>query len=402
MSLYRTILEEEQEVPILDDDNSPEIKEIEDVVADQDANAFEQDEAQEAEFGTGMGGPGPEDALDEMCMAIAECQMADNEIMMSIGIMEAGKLGRTGQIIYEAVDIKGFFKKIKDWVVKFFKKVWQVLQRYFQNISSTFHTNQGFLKKYGGKLAEGLKAYKALEKDGMKMYSFSGLKAALTADKDTTAMKKLDNAFGSNLKQIKDSTYDDSRSLSADDMEEYMDAIRGDYLGTSGNVTTSEFREKLMNLLHNGSADNDNGKEEGYMTPEDIKAFMGESAKKALDKAKKALDKSKAECKNEIKKINTFEKQLSSKTYKDGEDAKQKSDSAKLKVVQNYKSCMEGVLSIVQISRACILTASRQAMIQARVFGQAYIYALNKKNPKYKGFQDESAGYGYLSGVSLV
>ena len=187
MSLYRTILEEEMEVPILDDENSPEIKEIEDVVADQDANAFEQDEAQEAEFGTGMGGPGPEDALDEMCMAIAECQMADNEIMMSIGIMEASKMGRTGTVIYEAVDIKGFFKK-----------VWQVLQRYFQNISATFRTNKSFLAKFKKQITEGEKHY-----DGeLKGYKFPNFKPDAKSG-DTVGMKKLDGEYSARIADLR-------------------------------------------------------------------------------------------------------------------------------------------------------------------------------------------------------
>ena len=41
MSIYRTFLEEDLELGgVLDDDNSIELKQIEDVVNDQDANAF--------------------------------------------------------------------------------------------------------------------------------------------------------------------------------------------------------------------------------------------------------------------------------------------------------------------------------------------------------------------------
>lgn len=399
MSLYRTILEEDQEIPILDDDNSPEIKEIEDVVADQDANAFEQDEAQEAEFGTGMGGPGPEDALDEMCMAIAECQMADNEIMMSIGIMEASKLGRTGQIIYEAVDVKGFFKKIKDWVVKFFKKVWQVLQRYFQNISATFRTNKSFLTKFKKQIIDGEKLYDG-DLKGYKYPNFSPDSAK--GNGDNVGMKALDGEYSTKAADLKTMSGKGKTAQTADEVETYLNNLRGRMLGSNGAIEAGDFREKCMNYFHNGSADNDDGKEEWKMPAGDVIAWLEAKAKTSIKKAKTALDKSKTECKNEIKKIGNLEKSLSNKTYKGDDNAENTGDAEKLKIVQNYKTVMQGTLAATQVYRACLLTACRQAMIQARIYGNAYVYAANKKNPKYKGFQDESAGYGYLSSVSLV
>lgn len=401
MSLYRTILEEEMEVPILDDENSPEIKEIEDVVADQDANAFEQDEAQEAEFGTGMGGPGPEDALDEMCMAIAECQMADNEILMSIGIMEAGKLGRTGAVIYEAADIKGFFKKIKDWIVKFFKKVWQVLQRYFQNISATFRTNKSFLQKFGSQISNGYKIYQKDNTGNLKGYTFAGLQN--NDPVDASSMKELDKTFSKNASELKAADGKGMTEQTADEVDTYIKNMRAAMVRANSGIEAGEFREKCMNFFRNGKADDDSGKEEMLMSDSDIKAWLDPKAKKAVEKSKKALDKAKTECKNEIKKINTLEKSLSNKTYKGNDTAESTGDSTKLKVVQNYKTVMQALLSATQIYRAAFLTSCRQAMIQARIYGNAYVYAANKKNPKYKGFQDESASYGFLSGsVSLV
>ena len=145
MSFYRSFLEEEMDTPILDDNNSPEIKEIEDIVNDQDANAEEQDDAQAAEFGPD---DGVDDILDESYIAIAEAEGEFNKIVMSIGIHELNETVAGREVIYEAVDIKGYIKKAKDWVVSFFKKVWSVLQRYAHNIASVFKTNKGFADKY--------------------------------------------------------------------------------------------------------------------------------------------------------------------------------------------------------------------------------------------------------------
>ena len=66
MGIYRSILEEDETLGgVLDDDNNMDMAEIDKVVDDHDANADEQTEAQDAEFGPT---DGVDDIMDETAM----------------------------------------------------------------------------------------------------------------------------------------------------------------------------------------------------------------------------------------------------------------------------------------------------------------------------------------------
>ena len=114
MGIYRTLLEEE--VPHLDDNNNPDeqIKELQDVIEDQDANQAEQDAAQDAAYGPDCG---VDDIMDESAYAIYEFECGHAQIMQAIGMHELQEAAAGREFIFEAADIKGFFKSVKDKIV---------------------------------------------------------------------------------------------------------------------------------------------------------------------------------------------------------------------------------------------------------------------------------------------
>lgn len=403
MSLYRAILEEDEVNGVIDTtgDGAPELKEIEDVVANFDANEYEQTEAQDADFGSSDDPAEGEALLDETMIIIGEAQMWDNQIMQAIGIREVNALyeGKNTDMLYEGVDdIKAFFKKIKDWVVSFFKKVWQVLKRYFANLSACVKTNNAFLKKYGSKLDEGAKAYwDGTHKMELKGYPWTKMKGSIDslasvenspANKLTKMSKEVISAIKSDNEEVISAVAADS----ADTISSDMDKLRGEVCG-GGSVSASDFREKLMQFFRGAEE-----KSDYHMTGAEIKAALDTNTKKAIKKAKENLNKSKTEMKQQITVLNTMEKSLQAKENK----AKERDDkvSTKMKCVVNYKSVLQQCLSMIQVVRSAFLTACRQYINQARMYGNAYVMALNKSDKKYKGFQSESAGF--LSNVELV
>ena len=387
MSIYRTFLEEDLELGgVLDDDNSIELKQIEDVVNDQDANAFEQDEAQAAEFGTSYGEEevaDPEEIVDESFMAIAEAEINFNKIMMAIGIHEISEAAAGRDVIYEAVDVKGLFARAKKWVVDFFTKVWQTLKRFGANIAAAFKTNKQLADKYADRIKSGYGSY---SKDGkkIKMWDFPNLDTALTGNKDNAfsnagVTKIMDRAKGSG----------DSSVISVDMVDSTVKDYRETLCGEA--CDASDLREKMHDYIYGKE------KKEGYMGADAVIAALGSG--KAIKDARKSMDKAKKEYKDAIKKLNDIERSATKAANKDGATQNDKDNMAS---AVRAIDIMKQVLTASQVARSVILSGAHARQIQARMFAQAYIAAANKANPKYKGFQKESTEYGFLSNLELL
>ena len=113
------------------------------------------------------------------------------------------------------------------------------------------------------------------------------------------------------------------------------------------------------------------------------------------------MDGAQKEYKNAIKKFNDLEKKLVRQSN-DKDKEKAAEGSAKMETCVRMADAMKQCLTATQVARATILSAARARMGQARMYAQAYIYAANKGNPNYKGFQKESAEYGFLSNLELL
>lgn len=381
MSFYRSFLEEDIETPILDDNNSPEIKEIEDIVNDQDANAEEQDDAQEAEFGPSEG---VDDILDETYMAIAEAENEFNQITMAIGLKELSEAVNGREMIYEAPDIKGYLTKAKNWVVSFFKKVWSVLKRFAANLASVFKTNKGFANKYESQIKEG---YNLFKKSKNELTGYEYPKAAfdgmLKDSKWKTSSAGMKNIRGyvSKIASWKD---DDKSSVafSADDASSLLAGHRKYLAGKE--CSANELANTILSKLRGG-----NEKKKMYMDPAYVIEILKFDGMKDINSA---IKESRKEYKEAISNLNSIEKSLK------GSDDKKASE--KLGAVYRLTDCFKSILSATQVARNAMLKAVHGRSIQARIYGQAYVAAVNKNT--HRGFQKESSEYGFLSNLQLV
>lgn len=392
MAIYRTLLEEE--INILDDNNCNDeaMKELDDIVNDSDANAEEQERGANGEFDP----KGVDDIMDETFIAIAESEAAWNQTMQAIGMKELSETAR-GVYTESFDDVKDWFRKVKDKIVAFFKKVWQVIQRWAGNLNAMLSTNKRFVEKFASKMRDGYPRYKDYDKK-LKGYTFKGL---------GEGESKLINGIDGHIQAIIDGISDLKRFLT--DPQELNVAI-SDYdskiakawssisgysageVGDNNEYDLTEVRNTTFEKLF-GSEDPeelDNG-----MPVDDVIKILKDT-KKDKENSKKEFEKSKKKFKSAIRSIDSLEKYVTSK--------QDKSNTSRANTMiagcQKISSSLNKVLNFDRVVHSVYMSALTKRQRQARRFGNLYVRLANKK--KYKGFQDESASFGYLGQLDLI
>ena len=382
MGIYRTLLEEE--VPHLDDNNNPDdqIKELQDTIEDQDANQAEQDAAQDAAYGPDCGF---DDIMDESAMAIYEFEAGHAQILQAIGMHELTEAAMGREFIFEAADVKGFFKSVKDKVVAFFKKVWSVLQRWAGNLKAVFTSNKKFYEKYKSQITDG---FNKLSGDSsakkMKGYLFNNVDKG--ADIDTASLFNNYASVDSISKAIEAKNSSSlENAMTAEDVEKSLNEVRGKLSGGSS-VTAGEFGEALKKYLYGES------KENYWMPVKDVEEALSDK-KNRKDDVNKFMKDAKKQLKSVMDKLNSLEKSASK--VEDGTER-----NKLMAVCTRYSTFVRGVLSATQTWRSAKLSALNAYARQGRRYGMAYVAAANRD--KHKGFQKESAEYGFLGSLGLV
>lgn len=381
MGIYRTLLEEE--VPHLDDNNNPDdqIKELQDVIEDQDANQAEQDAAQDAAYGPDCG---VDDIMDESAMAIFEFEAGHAQIMQAIGMHELQEASMGREFIMEAADIKGFFKSVKDKVVAFFKKVWSVLQRWAGNLTAVFTSNKKFYSKYSAQIKAGFAKKDSGDSKKPKGYEFN----IGEINKDATDTSKYLEGFASvaDISKAIESKGTVDNAMTAEDVEEAMNKVRG-ALSTGGSVSAGEFSKELKKSLYG-----DTEPKEMWMSVEAVEAGLADK-KNLKDSTKKFMTEAKKQMKTTMNKLSTLEKTASK--YEDATDR-----NKMMAICTRYSTFVRSVLTATQTWRSARLGAINAYARQARRYGMIYVAAANKE--KHKGFQKESTEYGFLGAMGLV
>ena len=82
-------------------------------------------------------------------VAVAESEAVYNNSMKEVGIAELRYFEENGQeIIYEAVDIRAFFNKIKMFFKKLLDKVKAIFHTFIAKLSSFVQSDKDFVRKY--------------------------------------------------------------------------------------------------------------------------------------------------------------------------------------------------------------------------------------------------------------
>ena len=403
MAFYLNMLREEEEmlgntgfdpdaVATPDDKYAIELKDVAQTV--EDLNAARAEESSEEELD---GQDLHEDPVAECMIAIYESEHNWNTIMQAIGSREMLEAARGREMVMEAVDVKGFFEKAKQFFVKMFKKITAIVKNWIGNASAMFRTNKSFVQKYGKKLPEGQRAYEADPKNKQfKGYDFVNTKGVVEFVKaNEAANSNLLKTVNTLTSQINSGS--DSYSAVADlkgDAGEFRAKLCN--MG-SGSVDASEFRKKLKVAYYGG---------------EEPKTLSGEtiSAKHLIDvlstdnkdiqDIKKAYSTMKKGFDDTIKALRGLESAIS-KSGEKGEYGEGRSKA--MMAVSSYIQTNKDMKNAGSLSLTTMLKAIRAEKAQCRKIANAYIFALNKKDRKSATDEKKPVGEGgFLSGIEFV
>lgn len=393
MSFYLQMLREEEEFmgntgfddnmigdPNGKDKYEVDIQDVADVIEDINADYVDQSSQDELD-----GQDLAEDPVNECMIAIYESEHNWNMIMQAIGTKEILEAAKGRELVMEAVDIKGWFKSMKDFFVKMWKKFTAVVKNWIDNAMAAFRTNKSFAEKYGSKLADGKKAYEAKkDKKQFKGYNFGAdvafaQKVAEVVVAGAKANASATETWARNLINNLDKDYDFSKfansafvPLKADNLRGRLlsgSAKRGEYESTSGD----SFRDALK-VAYFGS------KEKVTLTGNSLEPSTLLTILKSGNSDVKAVKKAYSECKKAfdktIKALNDLEKAMS-KTG-DANEHKSSAMNAVTKMISNEKECKNALT----MSSSMLMKAIHAQKAQARKVANAYIFALNKSARK--------------------
>ena len=328
-------------------------------------------------------------------VAVAESEAIYNNSMKEVGIAELRYFEENGQeVIYEAVDVKAIFNKIKMFFKKLLDKVKAIFHTFIAKISSFVQSDKDFVKKYEKEFSRKWNDVK--EDFEFKGYVFT-IKNEIGEIKDDAESENIDDTEF----EIKGNTYKygdiskmkvardihDIVTLIKDNREEIEESLRAgvfnvvmdgcctiaDKVKVTGGLEAKDFSEELYSAFRN----QENSKE--AIEKKDIVGGVATitSELRTADKTKKAAEKiTKEIIKNIDKAIKMIDRGTSAilKTIpdKEGKDNEEKNENT------NVKSAL---IALLNEFSSTYLRTSREYFVQA---SGAFLAALKDRSRQYK------------------
>ena len=411
MSFYLNMLREEEDmlsgntgfddslVANSDDEYETDLKKTAEIIEDINADYSDQSSQPELDAQDLQENP-----VEECAMMIFESQYNWNTIMRAIGTKELLENARGREMVMEAVDVKEFFNKIKEFFVKMWKKFTAYVKNWIDNAMALFRTNKSFVQKYGAKFADGKKAYEAdPDKKPMKGYNFKAKYGSFDTQLKMAVEGAQENAnlvakkVGDLSAAVSSGNFDRANELN---VAHNTERLRGRLCGKSDEISADSFRKELK-IAYFGSEEKETLKDDA-LNPETIKKSLENSnkdvkdIKKVYDNAKKAFDAT-------LKGLKRLEDAIR-KSSADASEGK----SATMNAVVRSMSIEKDNKAAITMSGNMLMKAMKAQKAQCRRVANAWIFALNKSTRKGKidklDKQNASAmlGGGFLSNVELI
>ena len=325
-------------------------------------------------------------------IAAAESAANQNAFMKAIALQELASMEQYGntEVLYESVDIKGIFEKIKAFFKKIIEKIHKIFHTFIAKMSSWFGNSKNFAKKYE---KEVIKNWSKVSKDwefkgykfnknlvNLKVSESSSIKADANTIKETLRdfftngeMQKIIDAFTDSGNNDLDTT-EENIKLVRDHMEDIKDCNRADVIDdikqafidtgvalvwTGNKLDSKEFTEELFKAFR---SDEDSKTD---LSKNDIETMYGSISGmtnfiKDFDKVKSDIEKTESTIVKSIDKLISDMNKAENDTIKrmNGQD-------------DDTKKMLEQVISIsslyqsIQGFRKELLTQAFGAWIQA-------------------------------------
>ena len=191
---------------------------------------------------------------------VAESERMWNDIMKEMAITELRYVAENGgsQMVYESVDVKGFFEKVEEFFKKIGSKIAGFFKKVFEWIEDHLDMNKSFVKKYSSAIKKGYEKMTSDDKIELKTwYDFDNIDKIKLNGLLGIFTKILNNKCGydkvltsyTTTDEIKSKleVFDNSSSVVDDAIEEARGSILNGAKG--GSISGSEFKEKAMEYL---------------------------------------------------------------------------------------------------------------------------------------------------------
>lgn len=392
MGIYRDMLREEDElmgntgfdqgaVVGPDDEYTVQLNDIAKTV--EDLNDARADESEQKELD---GQDLESNPVEECAIAIYESEHNWNKIFRAMGEHELHEAARGNDVVMEAVDVKAWFTKIKEWFVKKWQSLTGIVKKWLDKARSVFKKNKSFVEKYADKIRKGAPLFEGT----MEGFSFKGnLDVA-------TVLSQQAKDININIEDLKNAN-EKNRPVSLKAAKAAN--IRGQLLGQSGPVEADGFAKKMNDALFGTEPRQkmppNSPNKDVPTNPQWIIDVLSDK-EASITNVMKAYNDARKAYNNLFKELKTVEKAATNNSFTVGECTKLIAEKKEIKNAQ----------MIAMTTAMKYLMARKQ---QALIFAHKYISAVpaeKKEKPAKKAeAKQESARLvdgGFLAGLNFI
>ena len=365
-------------------------------------------------------------------MAAAEIATNHNSFMKSIALSELAAVEQTGStdVLYESVNIKGIFEKIKMFFKKVIEKIHKIFHTFIAKMKSWFGNNASFAKTYEKEVVKGwanvkndweFKGYiftninlNVEQADAMKVNitdAAEGIRNALSSgDIATLCQASAITVSEEGLKQVRehmDDIKESARKGLIDGLKKnsFNTSVSASYSG--GGLDSSEFTEELFKVFRNDQDSKEDiskdkilesygGSISGMMTY--IKEF--DKIKSKTEAAERKLVKGIDDL---IKKVDKAQNDL----IKENKDKSKSEDEKKINEIavqasSVFQTLYSGLSELTTQTFSALLQAQKDACVQAKEIAVKVIGQSKKITKESYDYSSNDNGFDFISSVKLV
>lgn len=365
-------------------------------------------------------------------MAAAEIATNHNSFMKSIALSELAAVEQTGStdVLYESVNIKGIFEKIKMFFKKVIEKIHKIFHTFIAKMKSWFGNNASFAKTYEKEVVKGwanvkndweFKGYiftninlNVEQADAMKVNitdAAEGIRNALSSgDIATLCQASAITVSEEGLKQVRehmDDIKESARKGLIDGLKKnsFNTSVSASYSG--GGLDSSEFTEELFKVFRNDQDSKEDiskdkilesygGSISGMMTY--IKEF--DKIKSKTEAAERKLVKGIDDL---IKKVDKAQNDL----IKENKDKTKSEDEKKINEIavqasSVFQTLYSGLSELTTQTFSALLQAQKDACVQAKEIAVKVIGQSKKITKESYDYSSNDNGFDFISSVKLV
>lgn len=372
--------------------------------------------------------------------AASEIAANHNAFMKSIALSELAAFEQTGStdVLYESVDFKGIFEKIKMFFKKVIEKIHKIFHTFIAKMSSWFGGNASFAKTYEKEVVKGWGNVKNdWEFKGYHFTNIAETKEATDATfsvriegmqkdiSDLIANGLYNFIYNANIKDITDyKTYANTVTKIREDMDDIKDGMRKSivdfindehYLPTivkintnlKGGYDSSEYTEELFKVFRNGEDSKDSFEKKNVLDSYGGSVAGMMTYIKEFDKIKTKTESAERKITKAIQKLIDDISKAQNEKIKENKDADEKTKNLNEYIVQIsslYQTIYSAASEFITQAFSAYLQAQKDACAQAKEIAVKVI-GQSKKMTESVDYSDDYSGNGgfdFISSVKLI